>query len=93
MYRFPHKKKANKVPTGIYQACIRGNIEKHKAHLPAQEYTKTYVIYYRKTFTTVTTMNSTRISISFAAQSSRLLPQYVVRNTFLNDKLKEEIYK
>lgn len=70
----------------------KGNIEWHKAWLVAKGFTQKECLYYTETFSPVSTKDSFRIIIVFAAQFNLKLHQMDVKTAFLNGSLDETIY-
>ena len=69
-----------------------GTIERYKARLEAKGYTQTYGVNYQETFAPVAKINTIRVLWSLAANLDWPLQQLDVKNTFLNDELREEIF-
>lgn len=67
------------------------SIEKHKARLVLEGFTWIYGVNYQETFTPITKMNTTRISLSYTANFNWDLRQFSVKNVFLHGDL-EEVY-
>ncbi|KAI9177820.1 hypothetical protein LWI28_019702 [Acer negundo] len=75
-----------------YHRLVDGSIERHKVRLVAKGFTQTYGLDYQETFTPVAKVNSIRILLFMAAIFNWPLHQLDVKNAFLNDNLKEEIF-
>ncbi|KAL8114745.1 hypothetical protein AgCh_021564 [Apium graveolens] len=71
---------------------LNGLIERYKARLIAKGYTQTYGIDYQETFAPVAKMASIRVLISCATNLEWELQQLDVKNAFLHENLKEEVY-
>ena len=69
-----------------------GSIVHLKARLIAKGYSQTYGVDYAKTFSPVAKISFVQILISLAANLGWQLFQLDVKNAFLNDDLKEEVY-
>ena len=69
-----------------------GSIECLKACLVAKRYTQTYGVDYAETFSPIAKISSVWILISLATNLDEPLFQFDVKNAFLNDNLKEEVY-
>ena len=69
-----------------------GSIVHLKARLIAKGYNQTYGVDYAKTFSPIAKISSVQILISLAANLGWQLFQLDVKNAFLNDDLKEEVY-
>ena len=69
-----------------------GSIKRLKAFLVAKGYTQTYGVDYAETFSPIAKISSVQILISLAANLGWQLFQLDVKNAFLNDDLKEEVY-
>ncbi|GKE42043.1 retrovirus-related pol polyprotein from transposon TNT 1-94 [Tanacetum coccineum] len=65
---------------------------KNKARLVAQGYSYEEGIDYVETFTPVARMESIRIFLAFATYMNFIVFQFDVKSTFLNGKLKKEVY-
>ncbi|GJU50999.1 retrovirus-related pol polyprotein from transposon TNT 1-94 [Tanacetum coccineum] len=65
---------------------------KNKARLVAQGYDQQEGIDYDETFTPVTRLEAIRIFLAFATYMNFIVYQMDVKSTFLNGKLKEEVY-
>ena len=68
-----------------------GSVERYKVRLVAKRFTQTLGIDYQETFAPVAKMNSIRVLLSLAVNSSWPLHQLNVKNAFLNGNL-EEVY-
>ncbi|GJU74516.1 retrovirus-related pol polyprotein from transposon TNT 1-94 [Tanacetum coccineum] len=69
-----------------------GTTTKNKARLVAQGYSQEEEINYDETFAPVARMEAIRIFLAFAAYMNFKVYQMDVKSTFLNGKLKEEVY-
>nr|GEW15509.1 hypothetical protein [Tanacetum cinerariifolium] len=69
-----------------------GTTTKNKSRLVAQGYSQEEGIDYDETFTPVARMEAIRIFLAFATYTNFKVYQIDVKSTFLNDKLKEEVY-
>nr|GFB63307.1 putative copia-type protein [Tanacetum cinerariifolium] len=69
-----------------------GIVERYKARLVAKGYTETYGIDYSKSFSPIAKINTIRGLFSIAANQGWPLHQFDVKNAFLNEELKEEVY-
>lgn len=67
-----------------------GNVERYKARLVAKGFTQTYGIDYQETFAPVAKINSIRVLLSLAVNSSWPLHQLDVINAFLNGDLERK---
>nr|GFA84703.1 putative ribonuclease H-like domain-containing protein [Tanacetum cinerariifolium] len=67
-------------------------IEIYKARLVAKGYTQTCGIDYSETFSPVAKINTIRVIISVVANKGWPLHQFDVKNVFLHEEIKEEIY-
>ncbi|XP_068667675.1 uncharacterized protein [Aristolochia californica] len=63
-----------------------------KAYLVVKGYTQCYGIDYEETFSPVAKMNSVHVLLSLAANSSWKVYQINMKNVFLNEDIKKEIY-
>ena len=86
-----------KIPVGCkwvftvkYKA--NGSINRYKSRLVAKGYTQTYGIDYQETCAPVAKINTIRVLLSLAANMDWSLQQLDVKNDFLNDDHKEEVY-
>jgi Reverse transcriptase (RNA-dependent DNA polymerase) len=70
----------------------KGKIDKLKARLVAKRYTQIYGIDYEKIFAPVTKMNTVRTLILCAVNFRWNIHQLDVKNAFLHEDLKEEVY-
>ncbi|GJZ92543.1 retrovirus-related pol polyprotein from transposon TNT 1-94 [Tanacetum coccineum] len=69
-----------------------GTVVRNKARLVAQGFIQEERIDYDETFTLVVRMESIRIFIAFATYMNFIVFQMNIKSTFLNRKLKEEVY-
>nr|GEU98672.1 retrovirus-related Pol polyprotein from transposon TNT 1-94 [Tanacetum cinerariifolium] len=69
-----------------------GTITKNKARLVAQSYSQKEGIYYDETFTPVARIEAIRIFLAFTIYMNFKVYQIDVESTFLNGKLKKEVY-
>ena len=69
-----------------------GNPARYKARLVARGFSQQYLVDYNETFAPVARITSFRLLLSFANQFNLLVHHMDVKTTFLNGKLKEEIY-
>ncbi|GJX39695.1 retrovirus-related pol polyprotein from transposon TNT 1-94 [Tanacetum coccineum] len=69
-----------------------GTTTKNKARLVAQDYSQEEGIDYDETFAPVARMQAIRIFLAFATYMNFKVYQMDVKSTFLNGKLKEEVY-
>ena len=69
-----------------------GDFQKHKARLAARGFTQKPGIVFYETFSPVALLETIRTAIVVAAQKKWKIFQLDVKSTFLNGKLKEEIY-
>nr|GEU83996.1 hypothetical protein [Tanacetum cinerariifolium] len=69
-----------------------GIITKNKARLVAQGYSQEEGIDYDKTFAPVARIEAIRIFLSFSTYMNFIILQMDVKSSFLNGKLKEEVY-
>ena len=58
----------------------------------AKGFTQTYGIDYQETFAPLPKLNTIRVLLSLADNLNWSLQQLDVKNAFVNDKLKEEVY-
>jgi Reverse transcriptase (RNA-dependent DNA polymerase) len=69
-----------------------GKIERYKTRLVVKGYTQAYRVDFQKTFSLVAKLNSVRVLLSLAANFDWPLHQFDVKNAFLHEDLKKEIY-
>lgn len=69
-----------------------GSIELFKALLVAKRYMQEYDIDYQETFALAARLNIVCVLLTIVANLDWPLYQLVVKNTFLNEKLEEEVY-
>ena len=69
-----------------------GIIDRHKSRLDANGFTQTYEIDYSETFSPVAKLNTIGVLLSVAVNKDWLRYQLDVKNAFLNEDLKEEVY-
>jgi len=87
----------NKVPIGskwVYKSKFNFDvsINKFKARLVAKDYSQKEGIDYDDTFSLVAKMNIIRLMVPLDTKYNRYLHYMDVKSTFLNGKLKEEVY-
>jgi Reverse transcriptase (RNA-dependent DNA polymerase) len=88
----PYDKNIVGVQVGIYnQEYSEGNVERFKARLIANSYTRIYGVDYEETFAPVAKINTARTLISCAVNFWWDLFQLDVKNIFLYGDLKEEV--
>ena len=69
-----------------------GSLEWYKARLVAKGYTQSHGIDYEDTFTHVANLKTVRIVSALAANLNWKINRFDVKNAFLHDDLKAEIY-
>ena len=69
-----------------------GSIARLKAHLVLKGYARTYGVDYYDTFSLVAKLTLVMLFISMAASQDWLLHQLKIKNAFLHDDLREEVY-
>jgi Reverse transcriptase (RNA-dependent DNA polymerase) len=69
-----------------------GKVERYKTRLVTKEYSQTYSIDYDETFAQVAKMGTVRMLVSCIANFNWPLHQLDVKNAFLHEDLKDEVY-
>nr|GEZ21422.1 putative ribonuclease H-like domain-containing protein [Tanacetum cinerariifolium] len=69
-----------------------GAVERYKARLVAKGHTQTYGIGYSETFSLVAKVDTIRVLLSVASNQRWPLHQFDVKNAFLHEELKKEVY-
>ena len=69
-----------------------GSIERYKTRLVAKRYIQTYGVDYQETFSPIAKLNIVRLLLSLAINLDWPLHQFDVKNVFLHDDLKKEVY-
>ena len=69
-----------------------GNVSTYKARLVAKGFTQHHGIDYDDTFSPVAMLKSIRIFLAIVAYKNYEIWQMDIKTTFLNGKLKEEVY-
>ena len=77
----------------VFKTDADGSVERYKARLVAQVYTKKFGLYYDETFSPAVRFEFVRTVVALAAQQGLKLHQMDVTCAFLNGELEEEIYK
>ena len=71
---------------------VDGSVERHKARLVAQGFSRRHGLDYDKTFCPVIRFESVRTVNTLAAQNNLKLHQMDVTKAFLNGELQEDVY-